>query len=147
MKALNSKGRTSVPYFALLVRGCENTLRNLWTKQGATVESIEYEYLANTQIPLPSADEQAEIVRFIDCAIEKVQSAISRARNEINLLREYRTRLIADVVTGKLDVRKAAARLPEEVEEQEPADAIEEAAELEENGPEDDHSNPAEDEL
>ena len=36
------------------------------------------------------------------------------------LAREYRTRLIADVVTGKLDVREAAARLPDEVEEPEP---------------------------
>ena len=35
------------------------------------------------------------------------------ARKEIALLYEYRTRLIADVVTGKLDVREAAARLPE----------------------------------
>ena len=41
---------------------------------------------------------------------------------EISLLREYRTRLIADVITGKLDVRKAAARLPDEVEEPEPLD-------------------------
>ena len=38
------------------------------------------------------------------------------------LAREYRTRLIADVVTGKLDVRAAAARLPDEVEELEPLD-------------------------
>ena len=40
----------------------------------------------------------------------------------IELSREYRTRLIADVVTGKLDVREAAARLPDEVEEPEPLD-------------------------
>ena len=36
------------------------------------------------------------------------------AQREIDLLREYRTRLIADVVTGKLDVREAASRLPDE---------------------------------
>ena len=35
------------------------------------------------------------------------------AQRQIELLREYRTRLIADVVTGKLDVREAAANLPE----------------------------------
>ena len=40
------------------------------------------------------------------------------------MLREYRTRLIADVVTGKLDVREAAARLPDEVDEPEPLDEI-----------------------
>ena len=44
---------------------------------------------------------------------------IDRARRQINLLREYRTRLIADVVTGKLDVREAVARLPDEAEEPE----------------------------
>ena len=44
------------------------------------------------------------------------------ASDEIDLLREYRTRLIADVVTGKLDVREAAARLPDEAEEPEPLD-------------------------
>jgi type I restriction enzyme S subunit len=41
---------------------------------------------------------------------------------EIALLREYRTRLIADVVTGKLDVREAAAGLPDEPEEPKPLD-------------------------
>ena len=39
-----------------------------------------------------------------------------------DLLREYRTRLITDVVTGKLDVRSAAARLPDEIKEPEPLD-------------------------
>ena len=42
-----------------------------------------------------------------------IDDAITRARRQIELLREYRTRLIADVVTGKLDVRDAAASLPE----------------------------------
>jgi type I restriction enzyme S subunit len=50
---------------------------------------------------------------------------------EIRLLREYRTRLIADVVTGKLDVREAAARLPEEAEEPEPLDEAEALGEAE----------------
>ena len=45
-------------------------------------------------------------------------TAITRYEREITLLREYRTRLTADVVTGKLDVRAAAAQLPEEAEEE-----------------------------
>ena len=40
----------------------------------------------------------------------------------MDLLREYRTRLIADVVTGKLDVREAAAQLPDESDDEEPID-------------------------
>ena len=55
------------------------------------------------------------------------------AEREIALLREYRTRLIADVVTGKLDVREVAARLPDEAEAPEPLD---EADVLEEGGEE-----------
>ena len=41
------------------------------------------------------------------------RGTITRALRRIELLREYRTRLIADVVTGKLDVRETAATLPE----------------------------------
>ena len=51
---------------------------------------------------------------------------MSRFDREIDLLREYRTRLIADVVTGKLDVREAAARLPEDA----PVDDTENPANL-----------------
>ena len=47
-------------------------------------------------------------------------AAIARARRQIELLQEYRTRLIADVVTGKLDVREAAARLPDGADHREP---------------------------
>ena len=43
-------------------------------------------------------------------ALEKIGECTKR---EIVVVREYRTRLIADVVTGKLDVREAAAGLPE----------------------------------
>jgi len=39
---------------------------------------------------------------------------IARLEREIELLREYRTRLVTDVVTGKLDERDAAARVPDE---------------------------------
>ena len=47
------------------------------------------------------------------------------AKRQIDLLQEYRTRLIADVVTGKLDVREAAASLlEEEVDERDPLDEV-----------------------
>ena len=56
-----------------------------------------------------------------------------RGTSPIDLLREYRTRLIADVVTGKVDVREAAARLPDEAEEPEPLDEAEVESEAEES--------------
>ena len=45
-------------------------------------------------------------------------TAIARTEREIALMQEYRTRLTADIVTGKLDVREAAAKLPEPVAEE-----------------------------
>jgi type I restriction enzyme S subunit len=61
-------------------------------------------------------------------------TAIARTEREIALMQEYRTRLTADLVTGKLDVREAAAKLPEQVDEEVTADLEipEEETELEE---------------
>ena len=64
-------------------------------------------------VPLPPLPEQAAIVEYLDQATADIDTTISRAEREIELLGQYRTRLIADVVTGKLDVRDAAAALPE----------------------------------
>ena len=50
--------------------------------------------------------------------------ALDRVQREIVLLREYRTRLIADVVTGKLDVREAAARLPDKTDAPDPLASV-----------------------
>jgi len=61
----------------------------------------------------PPLDEQERICLYIVDATERIDSAIGRAGEEIDLLTEYRTRLTANVVTGKLDVREAAAALPE----------------------------------
>jgi type I restriction enzyme S subunit len=70
------------------------------------------------QVAWPPADEQTAIVEYLDAQTAKIDTAIAAARREIELLCEYRTRLIADVVTGKLDVREVAARLPEEPPEE-----------------------------
>ena len=74
----------------------------------------------SAKMPLPSPPEQAAIIRFLDEAAANIDDTINRNRRQIELLSEYRTRLIADVVTGKLDVRETAAGLPDEVEEPEP---------------------------
>ncbi len=62
----------------------------------------------------PPPTERATIVQFVTDATAEIAAAISRLESEIKLLREYRTRLVADVVTGKLDVREAAHNLPDE---------------------------------
>ena len=83
---------------------------------GATMPNLNSGMIARLRIPLPPVDEQERIVRYIECQNKVCDTAISRFEREIELLREYRTRLVADVVTGKLDVREAAAKLPDELQ-------------------------------
>ena len=87
---------------------------------GSTALGIKASKLPQIRLLKPPLEEQDEILAHIDRSIEPIIIASTRARNEISLLREFRTRLIADVVTGKLDVREAAAHLPTELDELEP---------------------------
>ena len=52
--------------------------------------------------------EQLEIAQYIEEETKKIDAAIPAIQREIDLLREYRTRLISDVVTGQMDVRDIA---------------------------------------
>jgi type I restriction enzyme, S subunit len=98
-----------------------------------TMPKISQGHIKSWRILRPPVGEQQRIVESIDVNSAPVNTAISRLEREIDLLREYRTRLVADVVTGKLDVREAAARLPEaappDVTEDDPMAADEEGAE------------------
>jgi type I restriction enzyme, S subunit len=71
-------------------------------------------------IAFPPPKEQTLIAVYLDAMLDANASAIDSAHRIILLLKEYRTRLISDVVTGKLDVREAAANLPDELEEELP---------------------------
>ncbi len=88
--------------------------------------------LANLRIPLPAAEGQRQLLLACDEKLAPIRAANIRLQREITLLHEYRTRLIADVVTGKLDVRQAAAGLPEAID---PLDAGEPGDEIEELEP------------
>jgi len=85
-------------------------------------------------IILPPVEEQEAILKSVTSETAAFTTAIARYEREIALLREYRTRLTADVVTGKLDVRAAAAQLPEPAQDPAPAEAeaLAEEPELEE---------------
>ena len=76
----------------------------------------------NIQLPVPSLAEQQAIVEYLDKATGDIDTAIARAHRQIELFQEYRTRLITDVVTGKLDVRATSAQLPDEYDETDPRD-------------------------
>ena len=75
--------------------------------------SITDEAFFDMSLPLPPLEEQRTIAATIRKQTANVDMAIDSVLQEIALLKEYRTRLISDVVTGKLDVRDEAAMLPE----------------------------------
>lgn len=92
-------------------------LRTLSEDAGSTKGALTCEDLKRFKIAIPDAQEQETLLRHIKNETSSLLNAISRLQREIDLLREYRTRLVADVVTGKLDVREVAARLPGETNE------------------------------
>lgn len=63
--------------------------------------------IKNQWVILPSVKEQIQIVNFVESQSTKIDRAVSRIEKEITLLQEYRTALISEVVTGKIDVREA----------------------------------------
>ena len=77
---------------------------------GVTRYGLSQNAIRSLRIPLPPLPEQRSIARHLDDADRRLSARRTTAERQIALLREYRTRLIADVVTGKIDVRDAAAR-------------------------------------
>ena len=72
---------------------------------GAKMPRADWQFIGNMRVPVPSISEQAAIAEHLERSTAAIDTAIARARHQIGLLREYRERLINDVVTGKLDVR------------------------------------------
>ena len=67
--------------------------------------------LFDIKLPIPPVAEQAAIVANLSHVTNSLDATIARTRSQIDLMNEYRTRLIADVVTGQLDVQEAAEQL------------------------------------
>ena len=63
-------------------------------------------------IAWPPSSERKHITEFLQDSARKFDDAICQTQQQIDLMNEYRTRLIADVVTGQLDVRGTATQLP-----------------------------------
>jgi type I restriction enzyme S subunit len=99
-------------YVSNQVSARAKTTNGAFKVSGATVGSLS--------IVVPSHLEQEKILAWLATVLKRIDVARKKATSEIDLMKEYRTRLTADIVTGKLDVRAAAASLPEFVDE--PAD-------------------------
>ncbi|MCY4173577.1 MAG: restriction endonuclease subunit S [Cyanobacteria bacterium MAG CAR3_bin_5] len=79
----------------------------------AAQPGLSVDRVLNLEVQVPPVQEQTVIAHFLTHTTQRIEKHCATVKRTINLLHEYRTRLIADVVTGKLDVREAAARLPQ----------------------------------
>lgn len=86
-----------------------------------TIAHLTAEKLRRLRVPFPPTQEQEAIAKRLDGELKKRESAVATARSQIDLLSELRARLISDVVTGKFDVREAAANLPDDPDADDPA--------------------------
>ena len=92
---------------------------------GASREGLTLQSIRDFEVLVPPLDEQHRINDYIQERSSESLGMCSRTLKQIELIKEYRTRLIADVVTGKLDVREAAAELGDEMDEDELSDRLE----------------------
>ncbi len=104
-----------VPAYLLLVLNAPGVRDTLSLSSiGATMDNLNAGMVSRLMLPELPFPEQIAIVNFVDKWRTNKDNALDCSRRQIDLLNEYRTRLIADAVTGKLDVREASAELPEE---------------------------------
>jgi type I restriction enzyme S subunit len=104
-------------YFVLLLLSVPFTRYVVDCSMRVAMPKVNREALGNCWLWLPPLDEQRSILGAISRETLPIDGAITRAKREINLIREYQNRLIADVVTGQLDVREASRSLPVEMRE------------------------------
>lgn len=72
---------------------------------GVTRYGLPLDSISDANIIFPGLEEQTEIVQHIESETKRIDQTISKIEKEIELLKEYRTALISEVVTGKIDVR------------------------------------------
>lgn len=97
-------------YFMYVLRKMAFTgyIQSLYRGIRERSSSFTFDIFSKQYLPIPTIEEQQEIVNYIELHSSRLSIAADAIQKEIDLLREYRTRLISDVVTGQVDVRGEA---------------------------------------
>ena len=99
-----SKGNNqNIKYTYYWFLGYRNEIISL--SYGGGQPNISQDVIKNLRIIVPPLNEQNQIVNYLDIETTKINKSISKIRENINLLEEYKTSLINHVVTGKINVR------------------------------------------
>ena len=88
------RSRCMVDQYLVISRGVGSIQRNLY-----------WSALKRVGVPIPSKKEQMEIVEYLDGLNNKFDATIKKLTEEVAVLEEYKNKIIADTVTGKIDVR------------------------------------------
>ena len=105
MYPLRPRNSLQRDYLFWLLLSTGFTAWSVLQSERVAMPKVNRQTLNNVYIPLPPLSEQVSIAQHLTETTGKASSAIDRARSQIELMEEYRTRLIADVVTGQVDVR------------------------------------------
>jgi type I restriction enzyme S subunit len=103
MKGFIPLSRITSRYFSYFVLGNQNLLLSLWRKHGATVESLEFEDVVKTIVPLPPLPVQKAIASYLDRETARVDALIAKKERQIELLEEKRQAVITRAVTKGLN--------------------------------------------
>ena len=106
------RSRVMVDQYLVISRGVGSIQRNIY-----------WSSLKRVIVPIPPKEEQERIVAYLKETVIKMQNAILYLTKEVETLEEYKTKLIADVVTGKIDVRDVEIPEYEFVDEDADADS------------------------
>ncbi len=103
LKALIPGADIAAQYLMYLISGMQRELLVEWKKEGATVESLELDFVADTPTPLPDTGEQRAIAAFLDRETARIDALVAKKERLIELLQEQRTALITRAVSKGLD--------------------------------------------
>lgn len=103
-----TKALVDTEYLFTALTAAYQPLRSLSDGTGSTKGALTCGDIKHFKIPVPPPEEQRSTVQFVRDRVSQLDATIASTQREVDLIREYRTRLIADIVTGKLDVRGVA---------------------------------------
>ncbi len=103
LRAYDVRPRLVPEFFLRLTQGLNSELLIEWSKQGATVESLDSELVRSTQLPVPPMSEQEAITAFLDHETARIDALVQEQQRLIELLKEKRQAVISHAVTKGLD--------------------------------------------
>ena len=112
---VKDRGIITSAYVALIVNNMDSTyvqhvlhsydiMKVFYGMGGGLRQSMSYQDIANLYIPIPPIDEQKAIVAYIEERVTKIDTLAQKLQQEIDSIKEYKQRLISDVVTGQIKV-------------------------------------------